>query len=165
MAGAVAPRRPAGSQLPNLILAGRRINDGVGQRVARECVRRLLQRGCASAVVTILGMTFKEDVPDIRNSKVVDIVQELTSFGVDVQLHDPLALANEAHAEYGIKLLDRSALRPADAVILAVAHKEYVRGGWDFVTGLLKDGRGIVLDVKSRLDRERKPAVVDLWRL
>ncbi len=150
---------------PDVILAGRRINDGVGQRVARECVRRLLQRGCASAVVTILGMTFKEDVPDIRNSKVVDIVQELTSFGVDVQLHDPLALANEAHAEYGIKLLDRSALRPADAVILAVAHKEYVRGGWDFVTGLLKDGKGIVLDVKSRLDRDRKPAVVDLWRL
>jgi UDP-N-acetyl-D-glucosamine/UDP-N-acetyl-D-galactosamine dehydrogenase len=150
---------------PDVILAGRRTNDGVGQRVARECVRQLLQRGAAAATVTILGLTFKEDVPDIRNSKVIDIVQELRSFSVDVQVHDPLALADEAEKEYGVRLVDANALRPADAVILAVAHADYVRGGWPFVSALLKNGKGVVLDVKARLDRSCKPAGVDVWRL
>jgi UDP-N-acetyl-D-galactosamine dehydrogenase len=150
---------------PQVILAGRRINDGVGQRVARECVRRLLRRQCGSPVVTILGLTFKEDVPDIRNSKVVDIHHELTGFGVDVQVHDGLADAGEAHHEYGIRLTDLSSLRPADAVILAVAHQEYLRGGWPLITGLLKTEQGIVLDVKCRLSRDLKPAGIDLWRL
>jgi UDP-N-acetyl-D-galactosamine dehydrogenase len=150
---------------PDVILAGRRINDGVGQRVARECVRQLLQRGCAGATVTILGLTFKEDVPDIRNSKVMDIVQELRSFSIEVQLHDPLALADEAAEDYGVALLDDKALRPADAVILAVAHAEYLRGGWPLVAGLLKNGKGIVLDVKGRLDRDSKPVGIDVWRL
>jgi UDP-N-acetyl-D-galactosamine dehydrogenase len=81
---------------PQVILAGRRINDGVGQRVARECVRRLLRRGCANATVTVLGLTFKENVPDLRNSKVADIVRELTSFGLSTQVHDPLAVVEEA---------------------------------------------------------------------
>jgi UDP-N-acetyl-D-galactosamine dehydrogenase len=150
---------------PEVILAGRRTNDGVGQRVARECVRRLLSRGCANAVVTILGLTFKEDVPDIRNSKVPDIVTELRSFGVSVQVHDPLALPDEAAHEYGIKLVDTNSLRPADAVIFAVAHKDYATGGWTLVAQLLKGGQGTVLDVKGRLDRSKKPADIDLWRL
>jgi UDP-N-acetyl-D-galactosamine dehydrogenase len=150
---------------PQVILAGRRINDGVGQRVARECVRRLLRRQCVAPTVTILGLTFKEDVPDIRNSKVVDIYHELASFGVEVQVHDGLAHAGEAHHEYGIRLTDLPALRPADAVILAVAHQEYLRGGWPLITGLLKTEQGIVLDVKCRLSRDLKPAGIDLWRL
>jgi UDP-N-acetyl-D-galactosamine dehydrogenase len=150
---------------PQVILAGRRINDGVGHRVARECVRRLLRRQCASPTVTILGLTFKEDVPDIRNSKVVDIVHELGSFGIDVQVHDGLANAAEAHREYGIRLADMKALRPAHAVILAVAHQEYLRGGWPLVTGLLAGGEGIVLDVKCRLSRDMQPDGIDLWRL
>jgi UDP-N-acetyl-D-galactosamine dehydrogenase len=150
---------------PEVILAGRRINDNVGQRIARECTRRLSQRGCASALVTVLGLTFKENVPDIRNSKVPDIVKELQSFGVSVQVHDPLALAEEADHEYGIKLVAANALRPADAVILSVAHDDYVSAGWSLVTRLLKGGEGIVLDVKGKLDRAKKPAGVDLWRL
>lgn len=151
---------------PQVILAGRRINDGVGQRVARECVRRLLRRQRSGlATVTILGITFKENVPDTRNSKVSDIVRELQASGVTVQVHDPIALAEETKHEYGIALMKMEALKPADAVIFAVAHEEYVAGGWELVTRLLKDGQGIVLDVKSRLDRARLPQGIELWRL
>jgi UDP-N-acetyl-D-galactosamine dehydrogenase len=150
---------------PRVILAGRQINDGVGRRVARECVRMLMQRGCAAPTVTVLGLTFKEDVPDIRNSKVVDIVRELASFGIAAQVHDPLALADEAEREYGIKLAAMPALRAADAVVLAVAHDDYVRGGWPLMRKLLKAGDGIVLDVKALLDRAAKPEGVELWRL
>ncbi len=151
---------------PEVILAGRRINDGVGQRVARECIRRLFQRERAGgATVTILGMTFKENVPDTRNSKVFDIVRELRAFGVTVQVHDPLAANEETEQQYGISLLQLAALKPADAVILAVAHDEYVTGGWPLVTRLLKDGRGVVLDVRSKLDRALQPKGIELWRL
>jgi UDP-N-acetyl-D-galactosamine dehydrogenase len=150
---------------PEIILAGRRINDGMGGRVARECMRALMQRGRANPTVTILGMTFKENVPDIRNSKVIDISRELERVGVNVQVSDPIASAEETADEYGIKLTPVEALRPADAVILAVAHKDYVTGGWPLVSKLLKDHQGIVLDVKARLDREKKPKGIDLWRL
>ena len=150
---------------PQVILAGRRINDNVGFRVARECVRRLFGRGIGGSQVTILGLTFKENVPDTRNSKVLDIVRELQSFNVDVQVHDPLASPDEAKHEYGLALTELDSLRPADAVILAVSHQDYVRGGWPLVTRLLKGGEGVVLDIKSLLDRATKPAGVDLWRL
>jgi len=150
---------------PQVILAGRHINDGVGRRVARECVRMLMQKGAAAPTVTVLGLTFKENVPDIRNSRVVDIVHELASFGIAAQVHDPLALADEATHEYGIALTPMPALRPADAVILAVAHDDYIRGGWAMIEKLLKPGGGVVLDVKAMLDRAAKPAGVELWRL
>jgi UDP-N-acetyl-D-galactosamine dehydrogenase len=148
---------------PQVILSGRRINDSVGQRVARECARML--RSPQGRVVTVLGLTFKEDVPDTRNSKIVDILRELQSSGLTVQVHDPLANPAEAKHEYGIVLTPRENLAPADAVILAVAHKEYVAGGWPFVRGLLRNGQGIVLDVKLTLDRQTKPQGVELWRL
>jgi UDP-N-acetyl-D-galactosamine dehydrogenase len=115
--------------------------------------------------VTILGITFKENVPDIRNSKVIDISRELERVGVSVQISDPIASAGETVDEYGIRLTSIEALRPADAVILAVAHKEYVGGGWGLISKLLKDQQGIVLDVKARLDRAKKPEGIDLWRL
>lgn len=150
---------------PEIILAGRRINDGMGQRVADECLRYLQSKGITEPTVTILGVTFKENVPDIRNSKVVDIARALSKAGAAVQMHDPLASAEDAKHEYGITLCSFEALRLADAVILAVAHQDYVRGGWPLVTGLLKGGKGSVLDVKSKLDREQKPQGVDLWRL
>ena len=127
---------------PEVILAGRRINDGMGQRVARECVRGLLRRKGAGGVVTILGLTFKEDVPDTRNSRVVDIIRELESFGLPVQVHDPLANAADARHEYGVTLTELEALRPADAVILAVAHASYLDGGWPLVQKLLVGGAG-----------------------
>jgi UDP-N-acetyl-D-glucosamine/UDP-N-acetyl-D-galactosamine dehydrogenase len=150
---------------PEVILAGRRINDGMGQRVARECVRGLLRRKAAGGVVTILGLTFKEDVPDTRNSRVIDIVRELQSFGLTVQVHDPLANPADAQHEHGVILTDLDKLRPADAVILAVAHGSYIEGGWPFVQKLLADGSGLVLDVKMKLDRGSKPAGIELWRL
>ena len=150
---------------PEIILAGRRINDSMGGRVARECMRALLQRGCVNPTVTILGMTFKENVPDIRNSKVIDIARELERVGVGVQVSDPVASAEETAYECGIKLTPLESLRAADAVILAVAHKEYVAGSWPLVAKLLKDGQGIVLDVKAKLDRAKKPEGIDLWRL
>ena len=150
---------------PEIILAGRRINDGMGERIARECMRALLQRGRSNPTVTILGMTFKEDVPDIRNSKVVDIMRELGRVGVAVQIHDPLASPEETTDEYGVMLTPFEKLDLADAVILAVAHRDYVTKGWPLVTSLLKQGEGIVLDVKSRLDRLQIPKGVDLWRL
>jgi UDP-N-acetyl-D-galactosamine dehydrogenase len=150
---------------PEVILAGRRINDGVGQRVARECLRRMLRNGSTSRLVTILGLTFKENVPDVRNSKVVDIVSELRSFGATVQVHDPLALARDVRREYGVELMERDAIAPADAVVLAVPHNAYVAEGWRCVVPLLKNGRGIVIDIRARLDRTTKPEGIDLWRL
>jgi len=150
---------------PEVILAGRRINDDMGRRIARECIRGLLRRRGRGGVVTILGMTFKENVPDIRNSHVIDIVRELQSFGVTVQIADPLANATALAEEYGVKLTDLGALEPADAIILAVAHDHYVAGGWPLVQRLLRDDTGLVLDVKMKLDRSSKPEGIELWRL
>ena len=150
---------------PQVILAGRRINDGVGQRVARECIRYLMRNNSKSKLVTVLGLTFKENVPDIRNSKVVDIVHELHSFGASVQIHDPLASPAAVDHEYGIELTDIDQLEPVEAVIVAVPHETYLRSGWPLITSLLKNARGVVMDVKSRLDRTKIPSGVELWRL
>ena len=150
---------------PEVILAGRRINDGMGQRVAKECVRGLLRRKGAGGIVTILGLTFKEDVPDTRNSRVVDIVRELESFGLQVQVHDPLANPEDAKHEYGLTVTELGGLRPADAVILAVAHGSYIEGGWALIQKLLIGGSGLVFDVKMKLDRSSKPDGIELWRL
>jgi len=150
---------------PQVILSGRRINDGMGQWIAQETVRALTVRGCTSAVVTVLGMTFKENVPDIRNSRVIDIVRELERFGMQVQVSDPLALAAETQHEYGVALTPLENLKPADAVVFAVAHDDYVKAGWPLMQRLLRQGGGTVIDVKSRLDRSAKPEGIDLWRL
>jgi UDP-N-acetyl-D-glucosamine/UDP-N-acetyl-D-galactosamine dehydrogenase len=150
---------------PEVILAGRRINNGVGERIARECLRRVLRNGSASKLVTVLGLTFKENVPDIRNSRVIDIIRELQSFGATVQVHDPLALPSEAMDEYGIELMSLEMILPADAVVFAVPHSCYVVLGWRAVAPLLKNGRGLVIDVKATLDREQRPKDIELWRL
>ena len=150
---------------PEVILAGRRINDGMGQRVAKECIRGLLRRKGAGGIVTVLGLTFKEDVSDTRNSRVVDIIRELKSFGIAVQVHDPLASPADAKHEYGLTITELDALRPADVVILAVAHSGYVEGGWRLIERLLAGGSGLVFDIKMKLDRSRKPDGIELWRL
>jgi UDP-N-acetyl-D-galactosamine dehydrogenase len=150
---------------PEVILAGRRINDNVGQRIALACVQALFKRQRMNATVTILGITFKENVPDTRNSKVADIVRELAAAGVAVQVHDPMASADEAKHEYGIDLIAQDALKPADAVVLAVGHDDYVRGGWPLIASLLRGDEGLVFDVKSVLDRGSRPAGIELWRL
>jgi UDP-N-acetyl-D-galactosamine dehydrogenase len=150
---------------PEVILAGRRINDGMGQRIARECIRGLLRRKGSGGVVTVLGLTFKEDVPDTRNSRVVDVIRELQSFGLTVQVCDPMADPADAMHEYGVQLIDFASLRPADAVIMAVAHKTYIDAGWPMIQKLLNGGQGLVLDVKMKLERSRQPDGIELWRL
>jgi UDP-N-acetyl-D-galactosamine dehydrogenase len=125
----------------------------------------LLKGKNGANTVTILGMAFKENVPDTRNSKVADIVHELRSYGLIVQVHDPLADGHDVKREYGIDLMPLEAMQPADAVIFAVAHEPFVRGGWSLVTKLLKEGGGLVLDVKWRLDRAKCPSSIELWRL
>ena len=150
---------------PEVILAGRRINDGMGRRIARECIRGLLRRKGSGGMVTILGITFKENVPDTRNSRVIDIVRELRDFGITVQIADPVANAEAVAHEYDMTLTDLEALQPADAVILAVAHDRYVGGGWPLIQRLLQGGAGLVLDIKMKLDRSSQPAGIELWRL
>jgi UDP-N-acetyl-D-galactosamine dehydrogenase len=150
---------------PEIILAGRRINDRIGERIAHECLRRLLKNATRPDLITVLGLTFKENVPDIRNSKVVDIIRELRSFGLAVQVHDPHADPNEARREYDIALTAQDALKRADAVVLAVPHDVYVAGGWPMIESLLKGGRGLVMDVKAKLDRSGAPARIQIWRL
>jgi UDP-N-acetyl-D-galactosamine dehydrogenase len=153
--------------IPQVILAGRRINDDMGKFVASEVVKRLIRKGdhVRDSRVVVLGLTFKENVPDLRNTRVTDIIHELEDYGVRVQVHDALADAAEAREEYGIDLYTNGGLEPADAVVLAVAHAPYLEGGWGYIQGLLKDGEGVVADVKGMLPREAIPAGIDLWRL
>lgn len=150
---------------PQLVLAGRRVNDDMGRHIARECIRMLMAAGRTSPVVTVLGLTFKEDVPDTRNSRVADILEELAGFGIRAQICDPHPDPAGVLSEYGVPLVPMDELKPADAVIIAVAHTSFREGGWPMVSRLLRDGSGSVLDVKNLLDRSRVPADVTLWRL
>lgn len=152
---------------PQVILAGRRINDGMGAYVANQVVKQLIKDGVTvkGSVVTMLGLTFKEDVPDLRNTRVTDIHKELLEYGIEVQIIDPEADPEEAVEEYDLSLMDEKDLKPAQAVIFAVPHKAYLERGWDFVSGLLQDGKGAVYDVKARLCRESIPDSVTLLRL
>lgn len=114
--------------IPQIILAGRRINDGIGKFIAQRTVKEMIHAGhnILSSTVTVLGLTFKENCPDLRNSKVIDIIRELEDYGVNVQINDPMADNNEALNEYGIKLTPYKKLEPASAVVLAVAHHQYM---------------------------------------
>jgi len=115
--------------------------------------------------VTVLGVTFKENVPDIRNTRVVDIVRELADFGIAVQLHDPMADSDLLHEEYSLSLTPLDELKPADAVVLAVGHHAYREGGWKLVSRLLRPSGGFVADIPALLDRASIPAGATLWRL
>ena len=151
---------------PQVILAGRRVNDRMGQHVAKQIVKNLIkERTTSQPVVTVLGLTFKENVPDLRNSKVVDIVSELEEMGIIVQVTDPFANAQEAMDEYGINLTKQDNLTPADVVVLAVSHQEYLDGGWDLITSQLNGNKGFVVDIRAALDRSTKPSSIELWRL
>ena len=152
---------------PEVILAGRRINDDIGKYVARVLVKKLIKHNLPvqGARVTILGLTFKENVPDLRNSKVIDVIRELQEYGIDVQVTDAQADSAEAVREYGVSLTSYEELLPAEAVVLAVSHREYIETGWTQFDRLLKHGKGIVVDIKSELDKETKPENIDLWRL
>jgi UDP-N-acetyl-D-galactosamine dehydrogenase len=151
---------------PHVIHSGRRVNDGMGVYVANRVARSIMRRAVnGRPVVTVLGVTFKENVPDIRNTRVVDIVRELEDFGIAVQLHDPMADSDLLREEYDLGLTPLDALRPADALVLAVAHRFYREGGWKLVQPLLKPNGGFVADVPALLDRAATPSGVTLWRL
>jgi UDP-N-acetyl-D-galactosamine dehydrogenase len=150
---------------PELVLAGRRINDGMAGHVVETCIRRLLRRGGAAPRVTVLGITFKEDIPDIRNSRAADIVRGLQDFGVGVQAADPMADPDAVAREHGYALTPLHRLEPADALIVAVPHRSFREGGWSTVTPLLAGGHGDVLDVTGMLPRVGAPSGIDLWRL
>ena len=115
--------------------------------------------------MTILGFTFKENVSDLRNTRVVDVVRELEDYRLTVQIHDPRVDPRAASREHEVEVLAAGALRPADAVILAVPHAAFVDGGWPAVAALLRGERGIVIDVKGVLDRAARPADIELLRL
>jgi UDP-N-acetyl-D-galactosamine dehydrogenase len=153
--------------IPQVILAGRRINDGMGAFVAQRTVKEMIKAGHSvlGSTVTVLGLTFKEDCPDTRNSKVVDIVRELLDYGVTVQVHDPLADPAETLHEYGVRLTPRGDLKPAAAIVLAVAHAEYRRMPLAELRALLGDGP-VIVDIKGVLDRQAVAAAgMRHWRL
>lgn len=136
---------------PQVILAGRRINDGMGKYVAEQTIKRMIGSGLSvkDADIIVLGMTFKENCPDVRNSKVIDIVHELQSYGARVHVHDPLADSDECEHEYGVKLVPWERLpERACAVVAAVSHADYVNMGLPKLTAKLKPG-GVFTDVKS----------------
>ncbi len=151
---------------PQVILAGRRTNDAMGAHVANLVLDALAEAGTPAkgARVTVLGLTFKEDVPDLRNSKVVDVIHTLLSAGAEVRVVDPVCDGAEAKAEYGLEPVSATKAGDADAVVLAVSHKEFMAEGWKLVSGLLSDG-GVVVDVKGVLLRDETPPGIKLIRL
>jgi UDP-N-acetyl-D-galactosamine dehydrogenase len=152
---------------PQVILAGRQTNDTMGKFVAEQTVKRLVQHGhkVSGARVAVLGLTFKENCPDLRNSKVVDIIDELREYCCDVIVHDPLADPSEAQAEYGIALCSWEELRQCQAVILAVPHAKYLKMSVaEF--GVMMDKGATLIDIKCVLDRgELAAANLNVWRL
>lgn len=152
---------------PQVILAGRRINDGMGKLIAEQTVKHIIKGGgqVKHARVNLLGLTFKENCADIRNTKVVDIIHELESYGVEVFLHDPVADPDEAKHEYGVTLTSWEELPRADAIILAVAHNEYTQVDLKKLLAKVIQG-GAFIDVKAKFDRSALEADgLSVWRL
>ena len=153
--------------IPQVILAGRRINDSMGKFIAQRTVKEMIHAGhnILGGTVTVLGLTFKENCPDLRNSKVIDIIRELEDYGVTVQVHDPLADPDEARHEYGITLTPLEQLQPASAVVAAVSHQLYL--DWSLSDlGRLMSGTPVLIDVKGAYQREGLAAAgFRVWRL
>jgi UDP-N-acetyl-D-galactosamine dehydrogenase len=159
-------RAEAAGYHPHVILAGRRINDGMGAFIAQRLIKMLIdaERRVKGAKVGVVGLTFKEEVPDLRNSRVPDILAELRSFGVNALVHDPMADREEALHEYGVKLVDLDAFKDLDALILAVPHRLVTDRGADYLFNLIAPG-GIFIDVKSAFRQSMGPKTVGYWSL
>jgi UDP-N-acetyl-D-galactosamine dehydrogenase len=140
---------------PEVILAGRRINDGMGGYVAREMVKELIRRGVPvkGARVLVMGLAFKENCPDLRNTRVIDIVAELTDWEVEVDVWDPWIDADEARHEYGLELIDGAQDGAYDGVVLAVAHEQFAAMGPERIRALGKSG-AVLFDVKGMLPKD-----------
>jgi len=152
---------------PQVILAGRRINDGMGKYVAEQTVKHLIQGGFAvrGENIVVLGLTFKENCPDIRNTRVIDVVRELESYGAVVHVHDPIASEAEAEHEYGIRLTSWDSLPRAAAIILAVAHSEFKSRSVDEYVSKIASG-GVLMDVKGQADiPSLQKRGIKVWRL
>jgi len=152
---------------PEVILAGRRINDDMGKFIAEQTVKELIRSGhpVKGAKINVLGLTFKEDVPDLRNSKVIDVINELMSFGIEVFVHDPVPDPREANHEYGIDLLSWDALPRADGIVAAVAHKQFI-AMTPTQFGAKLAPKGCFMDVKARFDAAAlRAAGISVWRL
>ena len=152
---------------PQVILSGRKINDGMGKYVAEQTIKRMILRGFSVSKedVIVLGLTFKENCPDTRNSRVVDVVRELQSFGANVFVHDPVADAKEAEREYGIRLTAWDELPRAAAIVAAVAHREFVQRPLEDLVAKMAPN-GVYVDVKSQADAAALGARgIEVWRL
>ena len=152
---------------PQVILAGRRINDGMGKFIAEQTIKHMIRAGnpIKDANVIVLGLTFKENCPDLRNSKVIDVINELKAYGANVYVHDPVPDAAEARHEYGIDLTAWDDLPKVDAIVAAVAHQEFMQKPLaDFLAKLNK--KGCFIDVKSAFDLNAlRDKGVTVWRL
>ncbi|NTV70761.1 MAG: nucleotide sugar dehydrogenase [Azonexaceae bacterium] len=152
---------------PEVILAGRRINDGMGKFVAEQTIKMLVHAGhpIKDQPIIVLGLTFKEDCPDLRNSRVIDVIRELESYGAKVLVHDPVADTAEAHHEYGVDLVAWENLPKAAAIVVAVNHKQYKALTTAEFTAKLKSD-GVITDVKSMLDYNAFVNTgITVWRL
>jgi UDP-N-acetyl-D-galactosamine dehydrogenase len=152
---------------PQVILAGRRINDGMGKFIAEQTIKHMVLNGSPvkDVPVIVLGLTFKENCPDLRNSRVIDVIRELQSYGVDVHVHDPVADSDEAVHEYGVKLAKWDELPRGAAIVAAVAHNEFRNRPVEELLQKLQPG-GVFIDVKSQYDqRAMRSMGVEVWRL
>ncbi|MCQ2470993.1 MAG: nucleotide sugar dehydrogenase [Clostridia bacterium] len=157
--------------LSQVILAGRRINDGMGKYVAENLVKNLIKAGChvKGAKVALLGFTFKENCPDTRNTRVIDICTELSEYGIIPVISDPVADAAEAEREYGVEFVDINEIKDVDAVILAVAHNEFASLSMEDFNRMFKKAPNeekVLFDIKGLLDRKTyEQAGYNYWRL
>jgi UDP-N-acetyl-D-galactosamine dehydrogenase len=152
---------------PEVILAGRRINDNMGKYIAEQTIKRMIANGnqIKGAKVSVLGLTFKENVPDLRNSRVIDVINELRSYGVEVYVHDPVPLQEDARHEYGIELVSWNDLPVADAMVAAVAHKSFLQTAPSELARKIKP-KGCFVDVKSAFNVPAlRAAGLQVWRL
>jgi len=152
---------------PEVILAGRRINDGMGKFIAEQTIKQMIRNGHAvrDAKINVLGLSFKENVPDLRNSHVIDVINELRTYGVQVFVHDPVADPAEARHEYGLDLVSWEALPRADAMVVAVAHRQFRSMGEELLARKIAKG-GCFIDVKSHFNPSAlRAAGVNVWRL
>lgn len=153
--------------IPQVILAGRRINDSMAKFVAEQTIKQIIKAdiNVRGARVNVLGLSFKENCPDLRNSKVADLINELQSYGIEIHVHDPVASAEEARHEYGLNLESWEKLPCADAIIVAVSHREFLdRPLTDFQAKV--SDKGCFIDVKSQFDQTAlREAGLNVWRL
>lgn len=152
---------------PQVILAGRKINDSMGKVIAQRTIKEMIHAGqhILNSTVTVLGLTFKENCPDLRNSRVIDIIAELKDFGVNVQVHDEWADKTEAEKEFGVSLCDFDALKPTNALIIAVSHDRYRQLSMPQIKELLLP-QGVLIDVKGIIDAgSAKENDLVVWQL